>query len=481
MKTNGFSRLLFTLIVSFFLFGSLSAQEKKPENPGNDTVKEKREKPDRPFPEKPESETGEDKNPVVEIKTDYQELLSTLGDSEEENIEVYYHHCNYISGTELKKILENFITAAGTIASSEESELVIVSDVKSNIKNLKRIARESDQFVPQILVQAQIVELQIDNDFEKELNLAYEVVDEDNQSFIQNIMTQLATPGATSSSLYTPLDPDNSSTAGQGSYMNIRPYTSTSGGTTKTLSTFLRFLETRGKAKLLSSPNLILSRGIEGSIITGEDLPISESNSTSSTTSVSIKYKRVGVKLRVKPIKIIGDTVKLMVNPDVSLVTRYETINSVETPVIAVRNATTELEVKDGELLSIGGLLSSEESEIIRRMPVLSTIPVVGPFFRSTRKTTVKKQLVIFLTIKILKDSQPGGTMIYNQDKMQERLKENVSVMEEKFFKRQKPTFGRDFNLLIDRNPKQEVEIPGLVSEDPSLQPEAELLNQTKE
>lgn len=368
-------------------------------------------------------------------KIDYKSLLESANNNAEEQIEIYYHHCSHIASDELKRILESFITPAGSLAASQESELVVVSDVKSNIEKLKTIARESDQQVPQILVQAQIVELRLDNDFEKEVNLAYSVVSDKNQSFIQNIMTQIATPGSSAQSLYKPLSPTTTNNLGQGGYFNVRPYTHSNhdGTETETLSTFLRYLETRGKAKLLSSPNLVLRRGIEGSIITGEDLPISKTTATTGSTSQGIEYKRVGVKLRVKPIKIVDDTVHLLVNPDVSAVTRYDTVNNAATPVIAVRTATTELEVKDGELISIGGLLRTEETDTERRVPVMSSIPGLGQFFRASRKTSVKSQLVIFLTIKILPGGKSGGVMIHRPDSIPEQVQEEIKRLDEQY------------------------------------------------
>ncbi len=104
-------------------------------------------------------------------------------------------------------------------------------------------------------------------------------------------------------------------------------------------------------AKILSAPNIIVDLGSTASIITGEDLPIQETQVTGNSVTTSTFYKRIGVKLNVPPMLINRDLVQLKVNPEVTSVVRFEQFTqneiTVSTPVIAIRNINTELSMLD--------------------------------------------------------------------------------------------------------------------------------------
>ena len=220
--------------------------------------------------------------------------------------------------------------------------------------------------------------------------MAYEQVDPSGESWIRDISAVMGTPGA---------NPNTD----QGLLFNLTPPISAPGGQTRSLSIFLRYLESRGKARILSAPSLVLRRGAEGSIITGEEVPILTQTVTSGSISTSTEFKSVGIKLRVLPLMVADGRVRLEINPEVSTVTGFSNAGEgVANPIIAVRNAKTELEVLSGHLISIGGLMRDEQREVHRQVPLLGSIPLLGELFRSTRLERVQTQLVIFLTIRVL-------------------------------------------------------------------------------
>jgi len=338
--------------------------------------------------------------------------------------ETWIYRCRYVQAATIRRVLENFVTSNGTVADAEESDVVIVSDVQSNMEQLRAITSEVDQHTPQVLVVARIVELTVDSDFEKEVELAFESLDV-NRAFVDNMRSVLRTPGA------------NPNTE-EGSIFNFRPWITDD----DLLTAFLRFLETRGRANILSKPNLILSRGTEGSIVTGEEVPILTQTVTSGSVSTSTEFKSVGIKLQVTPLMITGDTVRVRISPEVSTVTGFSSAGEgVSNPIIAIRQAHTELRVKDGELVSIGGLLRSEKREVERRVPLLSTLPVIGSAFVSTRRESVQTQLVIFLTIHVLEEGEVNGTRIVRPIDRDPRVQEEVDRMSDE---RDEPTLKKD-------------------------------------
>jgi type II secretory pathway component GspD/PulD (secretin) len=188
---------------------------------------------------------------------------------------------------------------------------------------------------------------------------------------------------------------------------------------------------------------LILRRGTEGSIITGEEVPIQTQTVTSGTVSTSTTFKSVGIKLRVTPVMVSGNKVRMKVAPEVSNVTRVDQSGA---PIIAVRSANTELEMLDGQMVSIGGLLRTEEREVERRVPVLASIPLLGWFFRGKEKQSIQSQLVIFLSMRILspEELETVDTVAKPPHK---RVKDAMDRME-KSIKKPDAGFKNDLKLL---------------------------------
>jgi type II secretory pathway component GspD/PulD (secretin) len=169
-------------------------------------------------------------------------------------------------------------------------------------------------------------------------------------------------------------------------------------------------LQNTRDAKILSAPNILVDLGSTASIITGEDLPIQETQVTGNSVTTSTHYKRIGVKLNVTPLLINRDVVQIQVNPEVTSVVRYQQFTqndtTISTPVIAIRNINTKLSMIDGEILMLGGLYSSEKLTTKRRTPYLSDLPVIGEIFTALDESDVQKQLIFFLKMHVV---FPGG------------------------------------------------------------------------
>jgi type II secretory pathway component GspD/PulD (secretin) len=325
---------------------------------------------------------------------DYGKIIKGISEDTAETKEMMVYQCKHIRGEGLRRSIENFLTPAGTVSNSDESDIVIIFDEKTQLPLLKKIAESLDQPVPQVLVEARVVEFTIDSNYQKEANLDLKVFENlesvqglppSSMDFVRRITDAYVTAG-------TNLQNTQGSMA----------WTQFSASNNTLLTAYLKFLESRGRAEILSAPNLILRRGTDGSIITGEEVPIQTQTVTSGSVSTSTQFKSVGIKLRVSPIMISGNRVWLSVSPEVSNVTRVDTSGA---PIIAVRNANTELEVLDGQLIALGGLLRKEDRVSERRVPILSQIPLLGHLFKGKLVSTVQSQLVIFLSIRILDEN----------------------------------------------------------------------------
>ena len=349
-----------------------------------------------------EKRAAEEQENFDDIMGSFSELAMRFSRENDSDLDVFVYECKHVSAEAFSRTLEPFLSVNGEIADCEDADLVIISDDKAHIEQLKKIAESVDRPVRQVLVSASVVEFQITDGFEKDLSIQY------NQ--FQRMDEFPALPGGSgvadktlSSALgvrmldaILPSGGNPATLSGSSSYIYYDPDEQT------IFSSFLTFLEQNGKAQILSSPSLIMRRGHTANILSGEDIPITESNVGSGGTSFSVEYKSVGIKLRVTPESIFDNRVVLDVTPEVSNIIRYEESAAGRNPVIAIRNASTMLEMNDGYMVSIGGLLREEQIETRRRVPILGNIPLLGTLFRATNSESIRSQLVIFLTVKIL-------------------------------------------------------------------------------
>ena len=321
-------------------------------------------------------------------------LLERFVSEKEQQPILYTVRCKYISAETLRRLIENFLTPIGTVACSEEDDLLTVSDTEERIGQIKALIAEADQPVPQVLVEARIVEFEITDALTKEIDIGFATMGDSDS--LRKVFKGLILPMRN-----TATDPNDANVAdmsagGFGSSGRIWAF---AGNDSFKIWGLLNYLETKNCARLLSSPNIVIRRGADGNIVTGEKVPISTETITGNSISTSTRYENVGVKLIVRPIMIAEDRIRLRINPEFSNISRYEiTTTGGRVPYIAQRSATTELEAKSGEMIVIGGLLRKEERVTQYRVPYLASIPVLGWFFRGTSSQSVTSQLVIFMT-----------------------------------------------------------------------------------
>ncbi len=172
----------------------------------------------------------------------------------------------------------------------------------------------------------------------------------------------------------------------------------------------LRAMAERGTLEVLSRPAILARNNQEAVIVVGEEVPFVTNSRVSDTGSVfnTIEYADVGIILRVTPFILSDEQVELIVAPEISTLTdkTVPVSETVRSPVIAKRKAETVVVTPNGRTVVIGGLMESQKTESIRKVPLLGSIPVLGMLFRRTVTEDVKKELVIFLTPYIV--AQPG-------------------------------------------------------------------------
>lgn len=166
-------------------------------------------------------------------------------------------------------------------------------------------------------------------------------------------------------------------------------------------------LQANGMARVLAEPTLVALSGQSASFLAGGELPILEPQGLGTTT---VTFKPFGIGLTVTPTVLSADRIALKVAPEASDLdyARGITLDGTQIPAISTRRADTTVELGDGESFVIGGLVSSQLSSNVNKIPLLGDIPILGSFFRNLSYKREDKELVIVVTPRLVKPLARG-------------------------------------------------------------------------
>lgn len=262
----------------------------------------------------------------------------------------------------------------------------------------------------QIRLEAQIIE--INSDYTKNLGIQY----------------WSQTPGASSSSGSSSNNPNNDITVGTAGlfyggedFSSSRKHGGWLGSHIANVNVTLQALINEGKARILSRPSITTMSGKTANILIGGRIPIPVSDGNG---NVSIDWHEYGVKLNIEPVVDSEDKITSKVHAEVSTLdySHGVKIDSFSVPGIATREAESEVNVRSGMTMAIGGLINSEDAKIVSKIPLLGDLPIIGRFFRHTSNTRDKRELIILITPTLVADDTPAP--------MSQRMKESYEEIE---------------------------------------------------
>lgn len=262
----------------------------------------------------------------------------------------------------------------------------------------------------QIRLEAQIIE--INSDYTKNLGIQY----------------WSQTPGSNSNSGSSSDNPNNNITVGTaGLFYGGEDFSSTRkhggwlGSHVANVNVTLQALINEGKARILSRPSITTMSGKTANILIGGRIPIPVSDGNG---NVSIDWHEYGVKLNIEPVVDSEDKITSKVHAEVSTLdySHGVKIDSFSVPGIATREAESEVNVRSGMTMAIGGLINSEDAKIVSKIPLLGDLPIIGRFFRHTSNTRDKREVIILITPTLVADDTPAP--------MSRRMKESYEAGE---------------------------------------------------
>ncbi len=195
----------------------------------------------------------------------------------------------------------------------------------------------------------------------------------------------------------------------------------------------LDLLRSVSNVNVISAPQLLVLDHRTASLEVGQQVPIvtqtAQSLITNNAPAVnSIEYRNTGVLLQVTPRVNSTGLVTLDIDQEVSDVanTTSSTLNS---PTINDRHITTSVVVRDGETIALGGLITENHSNVRNGIPILSDIPLIGPLFRNTSRSTGRTELFVLLSPTVVRNPIDANQMTNDlRDKMRALKPLNITV-----------------------------------------------------
>ena len=209
----------------------------------------------------------------------------------------------------------------------------------------------------------------------------------------------------------------------------------------------IQALATAGKAQVLSRPSILARDGQQAEIVVGQSiyLPSGVSftavgNSVTTVPTINGSYQNVGIQLDVTPFIGANSLVQMILEPQITSIdnsTPGQVIeggsvisSAVYAPNINKRSANTVVVTPDGEPVVIGGLIGSDKSSNDSKIPLLGDIPLLGQLFRFSAKSSIKTELLIFLTPHIVHAPEQLTTMSAHETRQSQLITNSVSEQE---------------------------------------------------
>jgi type IV pilus assembly protein PilQ len=297
---------------------------------------------------------------------------------------------NYAKATDVVESISKMKTERGSMNIDARTNAVIVRDVPENVELIADVIKKLDKTTPQVLIEAKIVETTLNNTDKLGIDWV-----------LQASLTGASRPTVwpfTKHSDNKYLKNDDFPAADSGDFTF---------GTLSFAQAQAAFeaLSTRSDTNVLSNPRIVTLDNKMAKINVGSQYPFPQYEYNQEQAKLQIsgwEYKDIGIIFDVTPHVNNAGYVTLDIDPKVTAILDYVSVESTQVPQLSIEAAHTSVMIKDGETLVIAGLIKDQTVETKKKVPILGSIPILGWPFQKTEKTAVKTDLLIFLTPHIL-------------------------------------------------------------------------------
>jgi len=279
----------------------------------------------------------------------------------------------------------SILSERGSAIVDERTNTIILTDIGNKIDEFKRLLARIDIPVKQVLIEARIVKAE--SEFRKELGASWGLAGSDQVDFSLGNSTS----GTLEGILATDLGISDPAAAFSLSYLSNNLL----------IDLELSALESGGFGEIVSQPKVLTADKKKASIKSGVEIPYQAvtNNGDASGAVVETQFKEAVLQLEVTP-QITPDNRVIM-----DILVKQDSIGSFTVngePAINVTEISTQALVGNGQTLVLGGIFQSEELTGDQKVPILGDLPFVGNLFKKQMRTRDKREILIFITPKII-------------------------------------------------------------------------------
>jgi type IV pilus assembly protein PilQ len=273
----------------------------------------------------------------------------------------------------------------GSISVDVRNNQIIVTDVAAKVKQIREVVNKIDTVTPQVIIEAKVVE--VNTDYTNELGIDWSA------TIGPYTSGNLGLSGSLTGDVAMNFPAAGAASAIGFSFQRLSP------NVPVLLDAQLNAVEARNEGKVISAPKIVTLDNKQAKIKQGIEFPYLERDASGNAT---VKFKNIDLLLEVTPTVTPDDRILMKI---------FITKNDIATitagvPSLSTNEAQTELLVNDGDTIVIGGILKTTNQSSMIGWPGLNRVPLLGWLFKTESKTQDTRELLIFITPRIVQLEQ---------------------------------------------------------------------------
>ena len=332
--------------------------------------------------------------PLDTLKKELQSDLEAKRTKERlEDLQTELVPINYATAKDILPQAKSVLSDRGDVKVDERTNTLIVKDIPKNITGVKGLVKALDTKTPQVMIEARIVEANLS--FQRDLGVKWGFLLKGSGMTVGGGHTDTVLGTTVSNVVGLPAQPTATGTEG------ILELLFTSAHGIRQLDLVISAAESNGDVSVISSPKIATLDNREASIEQGLRIPYPK---LTTEGTVSTDFIEANLKLTVTPHVTNDGHIKMNIKARKDAPVYNAALEVLGVPPIDKKEAITEVMVKDNSVVVIGGIYTIEKDQSSLGIPLFSKIPVLGWLFKSETKKDDRKDLLIFISPKIIKD-----------------------------------------------------------------------------
>lgn len=321
--------------------------------------------------------------------------VQNLAELKSANIEI-----NYAKADEIAVILKTsdggILSSRGNVTVDTRTNTILIRDTQESIDEARRVINALDIPVKQVLIESRMVTVR--DNVDEQLGVRWGFTGAGDNNSVSGTLVGADTTGQG-------IVPDI------GNRLNVNLPVSSAAGSIgfqianlldgNILDLELSALEAENKGEIIASPRITVANQQEAYIEQGTEIPFVQATSSGAT---SVEFKKAVLSLKVTP-HITPDN-RIILNLVVTQDTRGDTVSTSTGPAVAIdtQEISTQVLVENGETIVLGGIFQQVSTNDVTKVPLLGDIPYFGNLFKTTSTIEQKRELLIFVTPKIIEE-----------------------------------------------------------------------------